>query len=904
MNRRNFAKTMTLGLTGLKARLALAQSSEAGAIPTLYYADGWHGGIVGHMPMGSWRDILNAMRDLPEWKVSLDIEPNSWAELLRRDPEAYSEMKTYLDNTQNNARIEMVGCTFSQPYGWAIGGESNIRQLLRGCQVIRQNFPAAELSTYAVQEPCWASCLPQILVSLGFNGAVLRDPSTAWGGYPAGFDAELVKWIGPDGTPIAAVPRYACEALEHVWETESVTGSPEFARKCVAHGIPHPAGMCFQDLGWPAKPKVSGSYIKYVIWRDYIHNIADKPTKEWRFGIEDILTTLPWGEHTLQQVAQQVRSAENRMLMAEKMAAMAHLECGKGWPDAQLRQAWDHLLLTEAHDAWITATTRRGREAWSFQVASQTLDAEDTANAIIDESAETLSVDSPEAEHAPLGPQWVRVMNTLGVHRRDLVELRIATDRGTHGLRVLDASSKEVSCQVTPTRRYFSRQLDAQLSRERQVFPANRAEAENASRDLNAATVLFRPEVGGVGYATYRIEPVYGEASPAQPGSTFARTEQGGSLVLESDLYRIRLDPTRGGVVTSLYSKQLNREFCDPGSERLFNEYRGYFIAQKEWHTSASEPGRVTVMENGPLRARVRIAGQVGGCPYQTVMTLVEGQRRIDVQARFTFEQDTWIGDPWDIKPEDRRREQRRSQNDGRWKLQAFFPTNLKNQAIYKNAAYDVCRSRNVDTFFQRWDEIKHNIAVNWVDALDEESKFGLAVLSDHTTAYTHGADFPLSLVLAWGGEGGFWWGKCPLKGIQEVNYGLIPHKGAWDEAGISQENARFCEPLVSEIVRGDAAKRREARSLIEISGKGIEIPTALIDGNKLLVRLFNAEGDTEERTLSVAVKPQRVHLVDLNGRAAKQLRGTFMDGRYHVKLAIPRLGIRTVCYEFSNAAS
>jgi alpha-mannosidase len=904
MNRRTFGKKITLGLAGLKARWSFADPTEASDIPTLYYADGYHGGIVGHMPMGSWRDILNALRDLPEWKLSLDIEPNSWAELLRRDPEAFSEMKSYLADTGRDARIEMVGCTFAQPYGWAIGGESNIRQLQRGCQVIRHNFQAAELTTYAVQEPCWSSCLPQILASLGFTGAVLRDPSTAWGGYSEGFDAELVNWIGPDGTPIAAVPRYACEALQKVYETESVDGSPEFARKCVAHGIPHPAGMCFQDLGWPAKPKVSGSYIQYVIWREYIHTIADKPTKEWHFGIEDILTTLPWGEHTLQEVAQEVRSAENRMLMAEKMAAMAHLECGKSWPDAELRQAWDNLLLTEAHDAWITATTRRGRQAWAFQVASETLNAEDAANAIIDEAAEALSVDSPESKHPPLGSQWLRVMNTLGATRRDLVEVKIATDRGTRGLRLFDASSKEVPCQVIPTRRYLSREVGAQLSRERQVYPPNRSSQLHSNEGLNAATLVFRPEVGSLGHASYRLEPVYSEVSDAQPGSTFARVEADGSVTLESDLYRMRLDPARGGIVSSLYAKQLNKEFCDPASERLFNEYRGYFMAQKEWRTSASEAAKVTIIENGPLRARVRMDGQVGGCPFQTMMTLVEGQRRIDVQARFTFEQDTWIGDPWDMKPEDRRREQHRSQNDGRWKLQACFPVSLKNQAIYKNAAYDVCRSRNVDTFFQRWDEIKHNIVVNWVDVLDEKSQFGVAILSDHTTAYTHGPDFPLSLVLAWGGEGGFWWGKCPLRGTQQVNYGIVPHSGAWDQAGISQENARFCEPLIGQIVRGVEPKRPGPRSLIQISGEGIEIPTTLIEGKKLFVRLFNAEGDGEERTLSIAARPQRVYVVELNGRSTKQLRGTFANGRHQVKLAIPRFGIRTVCYELPSTTS
>ena len=904
MNRRNFAKTMTLALAGLKARSALGESSESGEIPTLYYGDGYHGGIIGHMPMGAWRDILNAMRDLPEWKISLDIEPNSWAELLRRDPQAYWELKTYLDNTQVNARVEMVGCTFSQPYGWAIGGESNIRQMLRGCEVIREHFPRTVLASYVVQEPCWSSCLPQILTSLGFTGAVLRDPGTAWGGYPAGFDAELVKWVGPDGTAITTVPRYACEALQKVYETESADGSPDFSRKCVAHGIPHPAGMFLQDLGWPAKPRVTGNYIKYVIWREYIHVIADKPTKEWRFGIEDILTTLPWGEHTLQQVAQQVRSAENRLLVAEKMAAMAYLEGRKSWPDAQLRQAWDNVLLMEAHDAWITATTRRGRQAWSFQVASKTLSAEDAANAIIGESAQALGPASPGAIQIPLGPQWVRVVNTLGVGRRDLVELMIATDYGTHGLRVFDASSNEVPCQVISTRRYLSKQLRAQLSRNREVFPADRASMRNSGDSLNAAMLLFRPQVAALGHATYRVEPVYQEMVNVPRGSTSASLEADGSVILESDLYRMRLDPARGGVVTSLYAKQLNKEFCDPSSERLFNEYRGYFITQKQWRTSASEPAQVSVIENGPLRARVRIAGQVGGCPYQTLMTLVEGQRRIDVQARFTFEQDTWIGDPWDIKPEDRRSEQRRSQNDGRWKLQAFFPVSLKNQLIYKNAAYDVCRSHNVDTFFQRWDEIKHNIVVNWVDVLDERANFGLAVLSDHTTAYTHGPDFPLSLVLGWGWEGGFWWGKCPLKGVQEVNYGVVPHSGVWDEAGISNENARFCEPPVAQIVGGERPKRLETNSLIDISGSGIEIPTLLMDGKSLLVRLFNAEGDAEERVLSMAIKPERVHLVELNGRMIRQLHVNFADGRYQVKLAIPRFGIRTVRYEFPKAAS
>lgn len=902
MDRRNFSKQLAWGAMAWFASESSDEAQEQ--TPTLYYADGYHGGVAGHMPAGSWRDVLNALRDVPQWKLSLDIEPESWDVLRRTDPQAYRELKSHLDHHGASARVEMVGCTFSQPYGWAIGGESNVRQLLRGCEIIREHFPNAVLTTYAVQEPCWASCLPQILKSLGFTGAVLRDASTAWGGYPAGFDAEVVNWAGPDGTLLPTVPRYACESLQKVYETESISGSIAFARKSMEHGIAKPVGMCFQDLGWPAKPRVSGDYIRYVTWAEYIHSIASKPAKQWAFGIEDTLTTLPWGEHILQGVAQQVRSAENKILMAEKLAALAYLHKQKVWPAAQLREAWDDLLLTQAHDAWITASTRTGRQAWAFQVASDTLTTENKATAILDNAAEVLSQTEPGASSVPLGPQSLRIFNTLGIKRNDLAEFALATDRGTEGIEILDESSNKVPCQVVPTRRYLSPEVRNDLSRRREVFAAGQT-ARESSGSINTATVLFRPKIPALGYGTYTVVPLYKKAAPPQ-GTASAKTDADGTVVLESDLYRIRLDPSRGGVFTSFYAKLWNREFCDTSAERLFNEYRGYFIAQKKWCSSADERAQITIQDNGPLRTRVRISGHVGGCPVLTTLTLVEGQRRIDVQARFVFEQDTWIGDPWDMKPEERRSEQRRSSNDGRWKLQAHFPASLRNQAIYKNAAFDVCKSRNKDTFFQRWDEIKHNIITNWVDVFDEGEKYGLTVFSDHTTAYTHGPEFPLSLVMAWGWEGGFWWGKRPLNGVQQVSYALMPHKGAWDEAGVSRENAAICEPLMARLMPGASnpnASHKEAAkvSFVQISGDGIEIPTVLVNASSVDVRLFNAEGDAAERHISFVRRPLRVDLVELHGQVIRRLPVENVAGRFGVKLAIPRFGLRTLRCQFED---
>ena len=343
------------------------------------------------------------------------------------------------------------------------------------------------------------------------------------------------------------------------------------------------------------------------------------------------------------------------------------------------------------------------------------MDAETAADSIISDSLRTLCAGTPQKEAKPLGTQWLRVVNTLGVAREDLTEISVAADRGTRSVRLFDADGKAVACQISPTRKYGAAQSGSNRAGSRTLGPGE---------SINAANVVFRASVPAMGYANYRVEPVYDDiASPPDRGVVTVRTESSGNVVMESDLYRIILDPKRGGAFSSLFAKSLNKEFCDPFAQRHFNEYAGYFIEEKKWQSSVDQPARISILENGPLRGRVRIPARSGRAHFRRLITIAAGQRRIDFEVRFTFDQDTWIGDPWDIKPEDRRSEPRRSQNDGRWKLQAFFPVSLRNHAIYKNAAYDVCRSRNSDTFFQGWDEIKHNIIVNWVDLLDEQAK-------------------------------------------------------------------------------------------------------------------------------------------------------------------------------------
>jgi hypothetical protein len=156
---------------------------------------------------------------------------------------------------------------------------------------------------------------------------------------------------------------------------------------------------------------------------------------------------------------------------------------------------------------------------------------------------------------------------------------------------------------------------------------------------------------------------------------------------------------------------------------------------------------------------------------------------------------------------------------------------------------------------------------------------------------------------MGWGWEGGFWWGKCPLRGTQQVNYALILHTGTWDEARISRESTFWNEPLLAQIADGQPADTAGSRSLVSVSGEGIEIPALLFHGRNLSVRLFNGEGDAAERTVSLGVRPLSVDLVELDGRVVRRLEARAASGgRYEVKLSLPRFGIRTLRCELAAA--
>jgi alpha-mannosidase len=536
---------------------------------------------------------------------------------------------------------------------------------------------------------------------------------------------------------------------------------------------------------------------------------------------------------------------------------MASVYNQRPWPKSSLDQGWTRLLLSQHHDCWIVPYNMGQGNTWADKVVSWTGISNKNADSIMNFATTSLSMDVPTGK-------YIRIYNTLGVNRSEVVKTYIAPFMGKK-LRVLDSKGKPVVSQLL---------------------------AGDSVLLIRAVSV---PSMGGATYSMVKQSPVVATGAKA-----FKQSD--GKYKVETDLYTAVIDPAKGGTISSLVAKTLNnKEFVAKADARKFNELRGNFFKNGGFKSSADQPAEITILENGPLMVSVQIKGMVGNNPFTQVLEFTQGGKRIDVHLKIDWQGNPGIGDPYGQTGKYDAVSLKKAFYDDRDKLLALFPLNLKHQKVYKNAPFDVTESKLNNTFFNRWDSIKNNVVLNWVDVTDASNAYGMAVLTDHTTNYAHGEDFPLGLDIAYSGVG-LWGRNYILKYPTEMNYALIPHAGKWDKAGIWTESTKFNEPLMAvaqytaPTVAPNPASIKLSRSFISIAGTGLEISSVTMDGKDLLVRLFNAEGDSKPQTLSLDAAADNAEIVALNGDVVRPLSiSKNATSATNVSVAMPRFGIRTI---------
>jgi alpha-mannosidase len=143
-------------------------------------------------------------------------------------------------------------------------------------------------------------------------------------------------------------------------------------------------------------------------------------------------------------------------------------------------------------------------------------------------------------------------------------------------------------------------------------------------------------------------------------------------------------------------------------------------------------------------------------------------------------------------------------------------------------------------------------------------------------------------------------WGKdYKITGPTTINYALIPHTGKWDKSGLWTAGTEFNEPLIASGFSAGSDLKNARASFIQIDKPGFEISSMTFDGDALLVRVFNAEGDDKPSKITFDGKVRKAELVELNGDKKQELQVLKGEGRKtSVSVSMPRFGFRTIRVE------
>jgi hypothetical protein len=304
-------------------------------------------------------------------KAGLNFDGRGIEQLATIAPECIEWIKSAIAD----GRIELWGGTYTQPYGSLIGSESNIRQRVAGIRAF-ERILGVRPRMFAEEEFDLFSQLPQILVQLGYEGALLF-PQHTWHTptIPQERDA-LIRWEGIDGSAIPAVPyshRCLMRGIPTVMETLSLQQTDGEDSPLVVtwlEMLDKPNWMWRTEFVIPylnemqRAPRIK---IEPTLLSEHIGSDHKDELRAVRYRPEDVFHGVSAGKNG-DALPRLWHRAEAAILRAENLASWCSY-LGQpypqydSYPEWQIEEAWRNLMMSQGHDAYECEgfTNRVGR---------------------------------------------------------------------------------------------------------------------------------------------------------------------------------------------------------------------------------------------------------------------------------------------------------------------------------------------------------------------------------------------------------------------------------------------------------------------------------------------------------------------------------------------------------------
>ena len=664
-------------------------------------------------------------------------------------------------------RWEPVGGMWVEPDCQTPSGESIVRQLLYGQGFFGDRFGRRSRVAWLPDTFGFSPAVPQLLRGAGIEGFFTYKLN--WSERNS-FPHDLYEWEGLDGSTVLAHSfdnpgqdyNGNVRPLDLLGTWKNFEGKRRHPETLFSFGWGDGGGGPTEEMlenysrlkGFPAMPR-----LRMAMVENFFERLPKTDLPRWT---GELYLELHRGTLTTQAKVKKLnREAEHRLLEAEALLTLASLR-GGAYPAEELENAWKALLLNQFHDILPGTSIRE-----VYEVTHEELEG-------VVRTAEGLRDGALAGENRDGAPALLAANASL--HPRPLT---IVLD-GDDARSLADAAGGALPVQETE----------------------------------NGALLVHDPgrPVPGLGWTVLRGTKE-GPASPASAPGVRAE-EVGGGVVIENGLLRVEVGAD--GALHRVLDLEAGREVLAGRANALW----AYTDKPRNWEAWDIEEGYegegeeipadgVEVVEEGPLRASVRVTRRWRDSSISQTYRLLSGSRRLDVE--------TWVD--W---------------HERRVLLRALFPLNVRSHEATSETMFGAQRRPTHGN--TGWDAARFEVSAHRFCDLSEPG-YGVALMNDGK--YGHSAKgnvLGISLL-----RGPLYPDPLADEGEHRFTYSLYPHPGDWTEAGVTREAFWLNSPLVP--FRG--GETQEEASFVQ--AEGVELALAGLkrseDGEAVILRLYEPHG-------------------------------------------------------------
>lgn len=538
-------------------------------------------------------------------------------------PEKFEKLKEYVKAGRwNVCGSSWEACDTNVP-----SSEAFMRQILYGNGWWEKELGARSLDIFLPDCFGFRYALPSIAAHMGLIG--FSTQKLVWGVGMPRYEGngvaskplpkeksdlpqvDLCRWVGPDGNSIIGSFNEGNYTYNYNYDSDA----PLYERENYLHDIEHNeqiAGISRRSMYYGAGDYGGGpNPVAAKLVSDAVDHqgeglfdvLSSSPYDIFTDLTEEELKTLPTYRGNLNiphgygaMVSHTISKRWNRKCelladRAERAASIANWLGASDYPSERLTTAWQTFLWHQFHDD-VTGTSIGEAYGYSYNdyvIALNTLASELTAS--VGAAAKCLKTSVPGTP--------VVLFNAVASERNEAVTVRFVTEAP------------------------FARVFDGETEIPSQCV-----------REGNALLVTVAPTLDPVSVKVFSLRP---SDAPCALSSSLRADEN----TIENARFRVQVG--KDGNVCSVYDKSLAKELLSAPihfelmPDTIVREYPSweykYEDFGKPFDTVEGLTG-VSVTENGPVRASLKITRDYRGSLYETTVSLTEGGQRVDFDNR------------------------------------------------------------------------------------------------------------------------------------------------------------------------------------------------------------------------------------------------------------------------------